>query len=94
MTISTIALDLGSQEPRPERSEKRPGRKLSSVGGLRSGVGAKTSIRSPRMILDVDLTVSPASAQPLTIVQSKENVELGTSPTTKEQIVLLREGSN
>ena len=65
--------------------------------GVRSGVRSEvrsvesSSVRSPRLVVDVDLTVSPATGRPHTLIERKENVlaELGTNTHIKQQVVLL-----
>ena len=93
MTISTIALDLHHQQPQPrnEPPYSRPRRspRLKRSGGV-------SSIRSPRHVTDVDLTVkattttttNPAnSVRPLHLKENVE-VELGTVSQTRERVVL------
>ena len=87
MTISTIALDLKhhQKQPRNEPPYSRPRRspRVRRAGGV-------TSIRSPRILLDVDLTVQPGSTTTARL-HHKENVveaELGTGSHTKERVVL------
>ena len=88
MTIFNISLELDGTQPRTEPRYTRP----RKSGRLKAGGGI--SIRSPRLLVDVDLTVSPGVAQSVTLKQHKENLEtevgptLGTTAHTKEQIVL------
>ena len=89
MTISTIALDLHQHQqqpqPRTEPASTRPRRspRLKRTDGV-------SSIRSPRLLLDVDLTVKSTATSATARLHHKENVEveLGTVSHTKEQVVL------
>ena len=100
MTISTIALDLDEKQPPSEPSntrQRRRGLRSGLRSGVRSGVRSEvrsvesSSVRSPRLVVDVDLTVSPATGRPHTLIERKENVlaELGTNTHIKQQVVLL-----
>ena len=82
MAVFTLDLDLKEKQ---EKAESRM-RARQPRRGL-----TYSAVRSSRLRLDVDLTVTPAKAKPITIIQSKENFEadLGTSTHTKEQVVLL-----
>ena len=89
MTISTIALDLTQSQPQPRKepaySRPRPSPRLRRANGV-------SSIRSPRVLLDVDLSVQASNAnitaaRPLHIKEDVE-AELGTESQTKARIVL------
>ena len=87
MTISTIALDLQQHQnqPRNEPAYSRPRRspRLRRPDGV-------SSIRSPRLVVDVDLTVQATTTTTTARLHHKENVEveLGTVSHTKERVVL------
>ena len=92
MTISTIALDLHhpQKQPRNEPPYSRPRRspRVRRAGGV-------SSIRSPRIILDVDLTVQPGGGGQSSTsarLHTKENLEtepeLGTGSQTRERVLL------
>ena len=85
MTISTIALDLQQHQnqPRNEPAYSRPRRspRLRRPDGV-------SSIRSPRLVVDVDLTVQATTTTARLHHKENVEVELGTVSHTKERVVL------